>query len=296
MSMFFLIAAIVVFIAGLIGMLIVDKKYSKFVPVIGSVLALLLLLPAVLYTQDVGEAKVIRSADGTVVRQDTEAGMGFKAPWQKAVNFDIRGQQAVYRGDGQQDGDSGPEITINAENVATEVDVAVRYSIEAGAVTDIYTTYKTQENLFDKVISQDIKSMVREAANGYSVNDIQNKREEYATRIQDSLTERWADQGIIVESVALQGIRPPQSVVDRFNETQAAQTQVTKEEANTKVIEEQARQAVKKAEGIAEANRIVNDSLTDKVLQQKYIDALSNAKGLVVTPEGSTPMIQVPNQ
>lgn len=37
---------------------------------------------------------------------------------------------------------------------------------------------------------------------------------------------------------------------------------------------------------------MLNDSLTDNVLKQKYIDALSNAKNLTVVPDGSVPMIQ----
>jgi hypothetical protein len=61
------------------------------------------------------------------------------------------------------------------------------------------------------------------------------------------------------------------------------------------VKEEQARQRVIEAQGIADANRVKNESLTDKILQDKYIDALQNAKGLVVTPNGSTPMVTVPN-
>lgn len=47
-----------------------------------------------------------------------------------------------------------------------------------------------------------------------------------------------------------------------------------------------------KAQGEADANRVLNDSLTDNVLKQKYIDALSNAKNLTVVPDGSVPMIQ----
>ena len=37
---------------------------------------------------------------------------------------------------------------------------------------------------------------------------------------------------------------------------------------------------------------MLNDSLTDNVLRQHYIDALKNADQLIVTPEGSNTLIQ----
>lgn len=46
------------------------------------------------------------------------------------------------------------------------------------------------------------------------------------------------------------------------------------------------------AKGEADANKVLNDSLTDNVLRQHYIDALQNADQLVVTPEGSNTLIQ----
>lgn len=46
------------------------------------------------------------------------------------------------------------------------------------------------------------------------------------------------------------------------------------------------------AQGEADANKVLNDSLTDNVLRQHYIDALQNADQLIVTPEGSNTLIQ----
>ena len=59
--------------------------------------------------------------------------------------------------------------------------------------------------------------------------------------------------------------------------------EVEKTKAETKRI---------KAQGEADANKVLNDSLTDNVLRQHYIDALQNADQLIVTPEGSNTLIQ----
>ena len=47
-----------------------------------------------------------------------------------------------------------------------------------------------------------------------------------------------------------------------------------------------------KAQGEADANKVLNDSLTDSVLRQHYIDALDNADQLIVTPDGVNTPVQ----
>ena len=59
--------------------------------------------------------------------------------------------------------------------------------------------------------------------------------------------------------------------------------QGAKTEAETKKI---------KAQGEADANAVLNESLTDNVLKQHYIDALSNADQLVVVPDGADTLVQ----
>jgi O-antigen ligase len=56
-------------------------------------IAILLLIPAAAYTQDPGQANVIRSFSGKVSGVDTSAGLGFKAPWDSTIPFDIRNQR-----------------------------------------------------------------------------------------------------------------------------------------------------------------------------------------------------------
>lgn len=48
------------------------------------------------------------------------------------------------------------------------------------------------------------------------------------------------------------------------------------------------------AQGEADANHILSESLTDQVIQQNYIEALKEIGqngNLVVVPEGSTPLV-----
>lgn len=300
--MIWFILGAIVLIGGLGTAAFASEPGAK---VIGGLVGVLLggglLIMSSIYTQEVGEALVVKNADGTIAREDTTAGLDLKFPWQDTVSFDIKGQQALFKGNGQGTSEGEkvdrPEVTVTTgDKVPSNVDIAVRYSIQPDKVSEIYTVYKTEDNLFQRLISQDITAVVKDSAGAFTVDTLLSDRAQYSKAIEDNLKTRWAGNGIIVESVALQTVRPPQSIIDRINASQVAQQALVQSQADTKVKEEQARQRVIEAQGIADANRVTNESLTDKILQNKYIDALANAKGLVVVPNGSTPMVQIPGQ
>lgn len=290
----------------IIGLLIAGAAWvavlitrKVFIGIIGTIVAVGMILLSSIYTQDVGEALVVKNADGTIAREDTTAGMDMKAPWQDTISFDIKGQQALFKGNGQGTSDGEvvdrPEITVStSDKVPSNVDIAVRYSIAPDKVSEIYTIYKTEEALFQRLISQDISSVVKDSAGQYTVDTLISDRAKYSKTIEDNLKARWSGNGIIVDTVALQTVRPPQSILDRINKAQEAQQQLAQTQAATKVKTEEAQQKRIEAQGTADANRILNNSLTDKILQDKYIDALKNAKSLVVVPDGSTPMVGIP--
>jgi len=291
-----LIVGVIILVAGWVATLITQRLAAG---IVGTVIAAGLLFFSAIYTQDVGEALVVKNADGTIAREDTTAGMDMKWPWQDTISFDIKGQQALFKGNGQGTSEGEkvdrPEVTVStSDKVPSNVDIAVRYSIQPDKVSEIYTTYKTEEALFQRLISQDITSVVKDAAGKFTVDTLIADRTAYSKAIEDGLKARWNSEGIIVDTVALQTVRPPQSILDRINASQAAQQALVQTQADTKIVEEKAKQKVLEAKGIADANNTLNSSLTENVLKDKYIQALQNAKNLVVVPEGSTPMVGTP--
>src|SRR4029453_15659321 len=109
----------------------------------GTVIGVILFFFSAVYTQDVGEALVVKNADGTIAREDTTAGMDMKWPWQDTISFDIKGQQALFKGNGQGTSEGEkvdrPEVTVStSDKVPSNVDIAVRYSIQPDKVSEIY--------------------------------------------------------------------------------------------------------------------------------------------------------------
>lgn len=268
----------------------------KFVSLGLAVLGALILIFSSVYTQDAGEAKVLRSFSGSLVGQSTTPGLHLKAPWVSAVTFDTRNNIVTYVGSGE-DGDhsggnaAGAQITFqDREGVTGNADIVVRYSINPDAVLDIYRDYQTQENFVSRAIQNDIRSTVRNIPAKYSTIEVFNNRQTIGTEILTALEERWASSGIIVEEVSLQEIRYSDEVKARFDEAQASRIAESKAQAEQEVARVTAETKVIEAQGIADSNNILTQSLSPEVLTQRYIDALK-AGTVFVVPEGSTPLV-----
>ena len=295
--MIWLIIAFLILAAAVIGFLKVDR-YKGGILVGGIILAVVASLPALLYTNDEGEASVIKSWTGEVLGYTTTPGVHFKSPFADALSYDIRNQQVNFTGDGSAEDASGPQITVqDAEGVTANVDIAVRYSIVPDSVTDIYSEYGDQESFVVKFIDNDIRAAVRTIPSTYGTLDFLNSRAEIEQGINDYLTERWAEAGVQVEGVSLQEIRYSDEVKARFDEAQSARIEVEKAEANLEASKVNSQAQIADAEAKAEANRLLAQSLTPEVLQQNYYDTLRSVGengNLVIVPEGADPLVTIP--
>lgn len=251
------------------------------------------------YAQDIGEAVVLRNLGGSIAGHTSEAGFHFKAPWQDAIGWDIRNRQINFFKDSEYayDGGSyeGAEVSINdASGTKANIDVQVIYSIDANKVEDLYAEYGTQEAFVTNYVSNDLRATAREVAGKYDTLTLLTDRAKFTDAVQSALTEQWKGKGVIVEQVQVQDIRYAKSITSAYADAQSAEVakqkalnaqETAKVEAETKKIE---------AQGEAEANAILTQSLTPEVLQQRYIDALKSIGkegNLVVVPEGSQPIV-----
>lgn len=276
------------------------------------ILTVWFLAISTVFTQGVGEAKVITNLDGTIAGEKLDPGFGVKAPWQDIVDFDLFSQEVLYAG-----GDaapsysggtvSGKEVTVavggvNGGSTQANVDISITYSLDAEQVTELYSKYKSQERFTKQVVEKTILSTVREIPANFNAIEFRGKeRQNAADQILEALNDKLNKQGINVDFVNIQDIRYPEQVENALKEVevqnQAAQAAEAKQrtaevEAETKLIEAQgvANAEIERARGTAEANRQLNESLTPSVLQQRYIDAL-NEGTIFVVPEGSQPMV-----
>lgn len=296
------------------------KKYGKgvaqgirFVGLIPVLLGVVSLLLSTFYTQDIGEVIIVKNWDGALVGTTDNTGLHTKAPWQDTITYTTRNMLInFYQSEGYSyDGGSarGPQVTVNDKSGASaNIDIQVIYSLDPSAAMDLYANYGTQTNYTASYLSNDVRSVSRQVSGRFDTITLLTDRSQYQQAVQDALATKWEPKGLHVEQVSVQEVRYPEEITNKYAEAQSAEIakaqalneqEAAKVRAETKKLEAQidAETQIIKAQAEADANRIINESLTENVLRQQYIDALTEIGkngNLVVVPEGSTPLVNTP--
>jgi len=266
----------------------------------GAIVAVVLFLISSSYTQERGEAMVIKNFDGTIAREDITPGFELKAPWQEAISFDILNQPATYKGDGTSTAEApvnGGDIEVrDKQGVVASIDSSTTYNIRPNQVSEIFTSYKDQKVFYSQVVEKEIFAATNEVANTYTTADLRTRLADFSKDVFENTKKRLESVGVDVSRVTISKVVYGAEIDQKFADVTNANTKVVQEEANTKVIQEQAKQKILQAEAEAEANRKLAASLTPEILQQRQLDTLRQLgeKGnTFVVPNGSNPLIQV---
>lgn len=287
----------VIFALVAIGVFIINKGTSKLFGVIPTVLAIVCVIMSCIYTQDVGETAVIRNWGGSLAGSTTEAGFHVKAPWQDVTKYDIRNNVLSFMGESEEDqfeggSANGSAVTINDQGGASAtIDIQVNYALDPSIAEELYENYGSQENFVKSICAVDIRAIPREVSGQFDTISILTARGEFTAAVQDALTSKWKNYGLIVEQVSIQNVVYPQTIVDKYAEAQAAEIAKATAENNQEVKRVESETKVIEAQNQAEANRILTESLSPEVLAQKYIEALNNSDSVYVVPNDSVPVI-----
>lgn len=287
-----------------------DIKTVKFahtcargVAVVCIVFAFAFIGGSCIYTQDTGEVCVIRNLGGSLADSTSEAGFHIKTPWQDVITYDVRNNLINFYGDTDYkvDGGSyeGKQVSINDKSGASaNIDIQVNYSLNPDSALNLYSEYGTQESFVEKYISNDVRAVTREVSGKFDTVTMLTDRSQFTKAVQDALTKKWNKIGLTVEQVSVQDVRYPESITDSYSQAQAAEVAKQKAQNEQETAKVQAETKKIEAQGEADANAVLAQSLNEQVLQQHYIEALKDVGkegNLVVVPNGSTPMINTGN-
>jgi regulator of protease activity HflC (stomatin/prohibitin superfamily) len=185
---------------------------------------------------------------------------------------------------------------LTADGLEVTIDLSVLYRVipeEAPRlIREIGVNYE------DKIVRPITRTRIRDNAVYYdAVSLYSTKRDEFQDRIFKSIDQDFKKRGLFLENLLVRNITLPGSVKavieQKINAEQDAQKmqfvlQKEKQEAERKRVE---------AQGIADYQRIVSESLSDRQLQYEQIKAMkelagsANSKIIVMPSKGGVPII-----
>jgi len=296
--MFLIILGIIVFVIGA-GLVRSESPFSRFsgqIRVTGIVVISIGVLTASVKQVDAGYVGVT-SLFGKVQKESLASGLNFINPLMDVTTIDVRTLNYTMSGvhdEGTKSGDDAIKV-LTSDGLEVTIDLSVLYRVnptEAGRMLkEIGVDFE------DKIVRPITRTRIRDNSVYYeAVALYSTKRDEFQARIFKTIETDFKKRGLILENLLVRNITLPASVKStieqKINAEQEAQKmqfvlQKEKQEAERKRVE---------AQGIADYQRIISMSLSDKQLQYEQIQAMkelaksANSK-IIIMPSKGTPII-----
>lgn len=253
---------------------------------------------------DAGEACVVRT-NGRITGTATP-GFEWRIPGiQKFSCYPTRVQNLEIGGGSSRANFVDSSITAKSrDGVSMEVTAIVYFSLPTDNLQRIYLeTGRSAGEVNDRLVQVQARNQARAVIEQSNVDDIYLGGMDATSRtIEERLRPVLEERGVVLESFALTAVDPSdeyknaiQAQVEQQQEAQrqAEVVKVREQEAEQKRVEAQgdADAAIIAAEGEAEANRILAESLTPEILQARYYEALESVNWAIFSPEDVQPML-----
>lgn len=272
-------------------------KYARPVKVAGIIMMTFGFLTACVKQIDAGTVGV-QSLFGKINDGILTSGLNFVNPLVDVTGVNVQTQNYTMSGvhdEGDKQGDDAIRI-LTADGLEVIIDLTVLYRVMPAEAPKIIR--ELGANYQDKIVRPVTRTRIRDNAVNYdAVALYSSKREQFQAKIFSQIEQDFKQRGLVLESLLLRNVNLPESVKktieSKINAEQDAQKmqfvlQKEKQEAERKRVE---------AQGIADYQNIIANSLTDRQLQyemikaQKELAASPNSKIIVMGGKGNTPLL-----
>ncbi len=246
---------------------------------------------------DVGEVGVINTF-GVVDPIPKPQGLLVKLPWSTLDTYSVRTQSITMSSRAEEAGASDQTVrTLTSEGLSVGLDITTLFVLNFDQAPEVRNNVGPEGIYQEIIVRPGIRNAIRDVVAQFTAEALYTTaREEIGSRIQQQLDESLNPRGVTIQDVLLRDVTLPAVITQAIENKLAAEQAIQERRFRVDEATEEARRKIEEANGIAEANRRINESLTPAVLQDKYIQALRDmGSGSVVyvptNPETGLPVI-----
>ncbi|MCU0372464.1 MAG: prohibitin family protein [Ignavibacteria bacterium] len=238
---------------------------------------------------------------GNVQDNVLKSGLNFVNPLVDIEKLDVKIQAYTMSGvkdEGAIERDDAI-ISLSSDGLSLKLDVTVWFKLSESEAPNLLRFIGT--DYIEKIVRPATRTAIRDITVMFSATDIySNKRNDFISEITKNLEASFSGKGIILDKVLLRNVELPEKIREAIDEKIAAEQraqqmvyvlQKEKQEAERKKVE---------ASGIAEAQKIISNTINPMYLQWKYIETLkdlmtSKNNTIVITPydQKLTPLLNL---
>jgi len=256
------------------------KAQYMIISVVGIVVLLLIFGSQMFYVLKPGERGVVFKKFTGGLDKENVLIPGFHAiaPWNDLIRYDVKEQKAEETMD-----------VLDKGGLSINVDVTIIFNPFYHKIGYLHENIGT--NYVSVMVIPNVRSAVRAVTGRFTAEEIYStKRGEVETEIIESTRKALAEKNIEMKDLLIRSITLPEkikaAIESKLQQQQEALAYKYRLERETSEADRMRIQA----QGIADFNRIISASLTDRILKQKGIDAtleLANSANTKVVVIGS---------
>ena len=256
------------------------KTQYMIVSVVGIVVLLLIFGSQMFYVLKPGERAVVFKKFTGGLEKDNILIPGFQvlAPWNDLIRYDVKEQKAEETMD-----------VLDKGGLSINVDVTIIFNPFYDKIGYLHENIGI--NFVSVMVIPNVRSAVRAVTGRYTAEEIYStKRGEVETEIIEATRKALADKDIDMKDLLIRSITLPEkikaAIESKLQQQQEALAYKYRLERETSEADRMRIQA----QGIADYNKIISQSLTSNILKQKGIDAtleLANSPNSKVVIIGS---------
>ncbi|OLP15694.1 band 7 protein [Leptolyngbya sp. 'hensonii'] len=172
-------------------------------------------------------------------------------------------------------------------------DVALNWHIVPTQANVMFQEIGDENQVVQRIINPAVEEVLKAVMARYTAEEIITKREEVKAGVDQSLTGRLANYYIGVDDISLVGVH----FSDRFSEAveakQIAEQEAKRAEFVAVKATREAEAEVNRAQGTAQAQRLLRETLTPELLQKQAIEKWDGHFPTVLGGNGALPFISL---
>jgi len=256
-----------------------DKLPKIALPAIFIIIVLVILISKSAITIGSGEAGVLyKTFGGGVVTDEPPLGEGFHlvAPWNKVYVYEVR-QQEVFE----------KMQVLSSNGLEIKLDASAWFEPKYEFLGKLHQ--EKGEAYVQRVLLPTIRSAARSVVGRYTPEQLySSKRDAIQAEIYEETKKIVDGQYIQLNEVLVRDVTLPPTIKEAIERKLKQEQESLEYEFRLITADKEAQRQIIEAQGKADANRILSASLTDKILQDKGIEATlklaesPNAKVVVI--------------
>lgn len=212
------------------------------------------------------------STFGTIEDGTYSSGIHLKMPWQNVITMDTR--TIELKETASTPTDQGLTVTL---------ETSILYHIDASKAPEIYKNIGPEYERI--VIESNFRSVVRGVTASYDAKALYTSdREAVAGKIFNDLEPALMAKGVVLEKVLLREITLPANVREGIEAKLVADQDAQRMEYVLQKEQKEAERKIIEAGGIAESQKIIDNSLTEQYLKWYWVSSLGKYDAIAYIP------------